>query len=126
MYIACNTLFSCVCNNLLIFMGIDDESGLFEEPALCEEEEEGEGEGEKSVGWGVGDTSILATSSTMLLDAIWTIALEELLLELEAMSGPDDAAEEEEEEEDEEVAPVEVVLCESTEADGLPRLLEND
>ena len=95
------------------------ESSFFDEVAPSDEDtptEEDE-EREKCGGWRVGDTSILATSSTMLLDAIWTRALEELLLELDAISGPDEAADEEEEEEEEEV----VVLCDSTEA-GLLRL----
>lgn len=47
-------------------------------------------------GWGEGDTSILATSSTMLLDAICTSALEELQLELDPSMGPELEDEEEE------------------------------
>ena len=52
-----------------------------------EEEEEG-------WGWcGEGDTSILATSSTMLLDDMCMMALDELLLELEPRRGPDEVEE---------------------------------
>ena len=66
--------------------------------------EEGEGE-EKEVACGVGDTSILATSSTMLLEAMCTSALDELLLELDPRTGP-----EYEEEDKEEVVVVEAVV----------------
>ena len=63
-------------------------------------------------GCGDGDTSILATSSTILLDAMCTRALEELQLELDPSMGP-----ELEEEEEEEV----VLAREPREADGLLR-----
>ena len=43
------------------------------------------------------DTSILATSSTMLVEAMWTRALDELqLLELDVRMEPEPAEEEEE------------------------------
>lgn len=48
-------------------------------------------------GCGEGDTSILATSSTILLDAMFTRALEELQLELDPSMGPELEEEEEEE-----------------------------
>lgn len=84
--------------------------------------EEKEEEGEKC---GVGETSILATSSTILLEAICTTALEELLLELEARRGPEMVEDEEEEDEEEEVVVDSAEEFDPTEADGLPRLREN-
>ena len=118
---------SCVkIENLPILTGIWLLSFFAEEPAPCEEGTLPNEEEEKGVGWEVGDTSILATSSTMLLEAIWIMALEELLLELDASSGPEEAAEEEEEEEEEDEEAVVVVLCDSADTDGLLRLCEND